>query len=186
MVCFFFVICYNKSMNKQTLNIDMDGVVADWNAYAMKILGTDSLMQNGRWPDKDWARLKACKTFYRDLPKMPKADELMNLARRFRDELGWNINMLTAIPHHNDVPECFQDKIEWQQEFFPDVRVHFGPYSQDKKSHCRPGDVLIDDRTDNCEDWRSVGGIAIQVTENYDLALKQLEELFIKCSGRSA
>lgn len=165
-------------MNKQTLHIDMDGVVADWNSYAMKILGSDSLMNNGRWPDKDWARLKSCKTFYRDLPKMKKADELMNLARRFRDELGWELYMLTAIPHNNDVPECFQHKVEWQQEFFPDVRVHFGPYSQDKKKHCKPGDILVDDRHDNCTDWRLAGGIAVQVTADYDLALAELQRQF--------
>jgi 5'(3')-deoxyribonucleotidase len=165
-------------MKTRTIYIDMDSVVADWEAFAMEILGTSTLDINGRWPDEDWARLKSCKTFYRNLPKMPKADELMALARRFRDELGWDLFMLTAIPHTDDVPEVYQHKIEWQLERYPDVMVHFGPYSHDKQKHCKPGDILVDDRTSNCEEWRAVGGIAVQVTKDYDLALRELQELF--------
>lgn len=166
-------------MTKNTIHIDMDGVVADWERYAMTILGNDTLDINGRWPDEEWARLKACKTFYRDLPKMAKADELMNLARRFRDELGWDLVMLTAIPHSDDVPEVYQHKIEWQLERYPDVMVHFGPYSHDKQKHCKPGDILVDDRTSNCEEWTNAGGIAVQVTKDYDAALNELEDIFL-------
>lgn len=156
----------------------MDSVVADWESFAHQILGSGTLDINGRWPDEDWARLKACKTFYRHLPKMPRADDMMALARRFRDELGWNLFMLTAIPHNNDVPEVYQHKIEWQLERYPDVMVHFGPYSFEKQNHCKPGDILVDDRTSNCEEWTNRGGIAVQVTRDYALALKELQGLF--------
>lgn len=163
-----------------TIYIDMDSVVADWEAFAREILGITTLDINGRWPNADWQKLRSHRTFYRNLPKMPKADELMDLARKFRDNLGWDLFMLTAIPHNNDVPEVYQHKIEWQLERYPDVMVHFGPYSFEKKNHCKPGDVLVDDRTSNCEEWRAAGGIAIQVTRDYDLALRQLEELYRK------
>ena len=156
----------------------MDGVVADWNALAKKVLGTDSLQQDGRWPDKDWAKLKAVEHFYKILPKMPRADEMMNLARKFRDNLGWQLYMLTALPHNDDVPDCMQDKIEWMQEYYPDVIVKFGPYSTDKWKHCRKGDILVDDRTDNCAQWREAGGHAIQVTEDYHSALEQLDMIY--------
>ena len=86
--------------------------------------------------------------------------------------------MLTAIPQKNDFPDAFQDKIDWMQEHYPGIRVHFGPYSQDKQHHCRPGDILVDDRTSNILEWRAAGGIGIQVTRDYGLAIEQLQQEF--------
>ena len=50
------------------------------------------------------------------------------------------------------------DKVCWAQEHFPGIPVFLGPYSQDKWQHCRPGDILIDDRTSNCTEWENAGG----------------------------
>lgn len=162
-----------------TIYLDMDGVVADWDTAAEKALGHKN-PSTGRWPDGDWNKLILIPNFYRNLPKMPKADRLVNLARRFRDELGWNLYFLTAVPHDNDVPDAFMDKVEWVQEYYPDIRVHFGPYSVDKQDHTKPGDILVDDRADNCLQWENRQGIAVRVTKDYDLALEQLEAIFTK------
>jgi len=163
-----------------TLYIDMDGVVADFDAKARSILKDcdfDTVAE--RWPDDGWNRIRDYPHFYRSLSKMPQADQLMRLAERFRDELGWNLYMLTAIPRLNDVPDCFWDKTEWMREHYPNIAVRFGPYSEDKQHHCRPGDILVDDRSSNCEQWRSSGGYAVQVrADSYDLAVAELEDLF--------
>ena len=46
-------------------------------------------------------------------------------------------------------------------EHFPNIPVFFGPFSYDKYRHCAsPEDILIDDRTSNCEEWISAGGKA--------------------------
>ena len=161
----------------------MDGVLADFNAKAREVLGateadSDNAAQVGRWPREKWETLKEIYHFYRILPKTPFADELMSLARRFRDELGWNLFILTAIPTGNDVPQAFQDKIEWIQEYYPDVEVHFGPYSRDKAHHCRPGYILVDDRYDNCESWTRAGGTPVKVNKDYSKALIQLKNIF--------
>lgn len=162
----------------------MDGVLADFNTAARDhIRATEEerlqAEQAGRWPKEKWASLREQKHFYRHLPKMPQADELVTLARRFRDELDWELRILTAIPHNNDMPEVFQDKFDWVQEYYPDIRVHFGPYSEDKQKHAEPGDILVDDRTSNCEQWRSVQGIAVQVRSGrFQEALDQLLTLF--------
>ena len=162
-----------------TLYIDMDGVVADFDTATRRILNTmefDTI--NERWPDEGWEKLRTHPHLYRHLPKLPQADSMMALAERFRDELGWDLYMLTAIPRLNDIPDCFWDKIEWMQEYYPNVRVRFGPYSEDKQLHYRPGDILVDDRTVNCTQWRSRGGVAVQVRAgSYDLALAELEDL---------
>ena len=166
-----------------TIYIDMDGVLADFNAKAREVLGateadSDNAAQVGRWPREKWETLKEIYHFYRILPKTPFADELMSLARRFRDELGWNLFILTAIPTGNDVPQAFQDKIEWIQEYYPDVEVHFGPYSRDKAHHCRPGYILVDDRYDNCESWTRAGGTPVKVNKDYSKAIIQLKNIF--------
>jgi hypothetical protein len=72
---------------------------------------------------------------------------------------------------------AFWDKILWAQERYPDIPVHFGPYSEDKQKHCVPGDILVDDRPDNCQSWRDAGGIAVRVTKEYGLALEELNRI---------
>ena len=108
----------------------------------------------------------------------------MSLARRFETELGYNLRMLTAIPPDNDFPEVFQDKMDWMREYFPGVRVHFGPYSEDKQHHCLPGDILVDDRTSNITEWRAAGGTGIHVTQDYQRALDELNQLLLAGAQR--
>jgi hypothetical protein len=66
----------------------------------------------------------------------------------------------------------------WAQERYPDIPVHFGPYSEDKKKHCVAGDILVDDRPDNCQSWREASGVAVRVTKDYQAALDELEEIY--------
>lgn len=175
------------TQNKPTLYLDMDGVLADFNTAAERYLGAtpqehQAAAQRGRWPSNQWQRLVEVPNFYRHLPLMPQAEELVRIALLFRTNLDYDVKILTAIPKDNDMPDCFHDKIDWVNEHFPwaDLRVHFGPYSHDKQHHCRGSeDILVDDRTSNCTEWRARGGRAIQVRDGaYNLALKELETLF--------
>jgi 5'(3')-deoxyribonucleotidase len=154
-----------------TFYLDMDGVVADWESAASSFLGRPmrdpDTLTHYRNTVEEWERIKTQTRFYRDLPLMPRVDELVHLARQYRDTLGWNLLFLTAVPAKDDVPWAFYDKVLWAQERFPDIPVHFGPHSYDKFKHCRvPGDILVDDRPDNCEQWRSAGGMAFKVNRN--------------------
>jgi len=144
--------------------IDMDGVVADFDAAARDALeARKDAVIDGRWIESEWARIREIPHFYRHLPKTAIADSIMALARQFRDQCGYNLYMLTAIPRKNDMPDCFHDKILWMRDYYPEIEVRFGPYSHDKCNHCRPGDILVDDRTSNCFEWREQGGVAVQV-----------------------
>ena len=167
-----------------TIYLDLDGVLADFGLAARTLLkkSDDNLDINGRWPDTDWISIRDQQHFYRDLPLMPRSLEMVTLARGFRDTLGWELYMLTAIPHKNDMHHVFHDKIDWVADHFPDIRVHFGPYSEDKQYHCTPGDILVDDRTSNCEEWRAQGGVAVKVDRNYGLALDKLAQIYISVS----
>jgi 5'(3')-deoxyribonucleotidase len=167
-----------------TIYLDMDGVLADFNTAARTFFNASREEQAaadaaGRWPKERWATIRECTHFYRTLPKMPQADELVALARRFRDELDWDLKILTAIPQNNDMHEAFQDKFEWIQEYYPDIKMHFGPYSQDKQFHARPGDILVDDRTSNCTEWAAAHGTAVKVNSGrYQEALDRLTAIF--------
>jgi 5'(3')-deoxyribonucleotidase len=84
---------------------------------------------------------------------------------------------LTAVPKGNDVKWAFYDKVNWATTHYPDIPVMFGPYSHDKHVHCKLGDVLIDDRTSNCEEWRHAGGVAIQHRGDLDKTLTEIDKL---------
>lgn len=171
---------------RNTIYLDMDGVVADWNAGVEEILGYVKEDPNAHYPDEDWERIKGNERMYRDLPVMKNAQELVNLARRFRDRLGWKLLFLSATPKGNDVPWSFWDKCMWAQKNFPDIPVHFGPYAKDKQVHAKVGDILVDDRRSNITEWRNRGGIGIEVkTGDLTEAINSLRVLYDqKLSGR--
>jgi 5'(3')-deoxyribonucleotidase len=143
--------------------LDMDDVVADWRESAEDFLKVK--FPNGdpyaRIPDDEWEKLKRNSRFYRHLPLKPNAHELVQFCRDAVEQgLADEVRFLSAIPHNNDMPFAIQDKVWWAHEHFPGIAVFLGPYSHDKQDHCRPGDILIDDRTDNCMQWEARGGRA--------------------------
>jgi hypothetical protein len=151
------------NINMKTFYLDMDGVVADFDAAAHQLIGALPANGSHRWGNEDWQKIRSSERWFRDLPKTPFADELVELARQFRDQHGWRLLFLTAIPRGNDFPWTFYDKMLWTQTHYPDIPVHFGPYSTDKKIHCKTGDILVDDRLDNTTEWREAGGHAIRM-----------------------
>jgi 5'(3')-deoxyribonucleotidase len=141
----------------------MDGVVADFDEYAARTLGIPP--SSGIYPNETWYKLASNERLYRDLLKTPYADALVTQCKGIATRLGYDVKFLTAVPKGNDVPWAFYDKVVWAQENFPDIPVFFGPFSKDKHVRCNKGDILIDDRLSNIEEWRAAGGIAIHHTD---------------------
>ena len=170
-----------------TFYLDMDGVVADWNQGVSQLLGHGiSTDPRAHIPDHEWAQVLEHPRLFRNLPLMKDAAVLVELARAYRDQLGWELLFLTAIPHLNDVPWAFWDKMLWAQEHWPDIPVHFGPRSQEKQVHCTPGDILVDDRPDNCAQWGAAGGLAFRVDGSLDSVLSSIQADFDRrCSLRN-
>jgi 5'(3')-deoxyribonucleotidase len=163
--------------NSPTLYIDMDGVVADFYGFAATVLRQPSHIYREKWTHDQWEKLKNYPCLYKYLPKTEQADHIIIQSRKFRDFLGWRLYMLTAVPKGNDVPDAFSDKISWMQRHYPDIPVRFGPYAKDKQHHCNPGDVLMDDRVSNCEEWVQAGGRAI-LAKDLNRALEELKNMF--------
>jgi len=141
--------------------LDMDDVVADWHAQAQKIIKMRWNKDGERIPQKQWDKIKDELRFYRDLPVMAGARELVDTCERaVYDGRADTVRFLTALPHDYSMPFAAQDKVWWANDYFPGIPVTFGPFSHDKWRHCKPGDILIDDRNSNCHEWISAGGRA--------------------------
>lgn len=156
-----------------TLYLDMDGVVADFDAYAYKVLRFGP--SQGIYPDEKWGKLKSNPRLYRDLEKTPYADELVFQCSVFAKRNNFELKFLTAVPKNNDLPWTFYDKVKWvEKNGFDTIPVMFGPYSKDKHTHCKVGDILIDDRTSNIEEWTAAGGYGILHRDSYEKTLEKL------------
>jgi 5'(3')-deoxyribonucleotidase len=142
--------------------LDMDDVVADWMKAACEYLDVERWDWGQLLPDHKWRRLKDNQRMYRTLPLRAGAEELVEWVTDYCNRTKSGLFFLTAVPHGNDVPWAFQDKVFWAYERFPHIPVFFGPYSHEKWVRCQPGDILIDDRPSNCEEWRRAGGLAHQ------------------------
>jgi 5'(3')-deoxyribonucleotidase len=75
------------------------------------------------------------------------------------------------------MPSARDDKQAWVNKYFPGMKMDIGPYSHDKQKWCRPGDILVDDRPSNIEQWTAVGGIAIYHTGDVDGTIKELNRV---------
>jgi 5'(3')-deoxyribonucleotidase len=157
-----------------TIYLDMDGVVADFDEYAARTLGVPP--SQGVYPNEIWNKLASNPRIYQDLIKTPYADQLVFRCSLIARQSKFDLKFLTAVPKGNDVPWAFYDKVYWARHNFPTIPVMFGPYSKDKWRHCQPGDILIDDRSSNIDEWRAAGGIAIHHI-NIDTTLQELSNL---------
>ena len=141
--------------------LDCDGVIADFDIRAIETFGH----RFDEFPtSKDaWEAMKAYQHFYRDLPKMPDADELVNGVYTLAAQHGYSVGVLTALPRMQAFPFCEEDKKLWLNDHWPQLLHDFniGPYAVDKQKWAKPGQVLIDDRPMNIEQWRSKGGYGI-------------------------
>ena len=156
----------------KTIFLDMDGVVADFNGYAKELVGYTA--PGKRYPEEDWDKIKANPRLYREIPVIEGSEYFVERVRQLANENDMPLKFLSAVPRQNDVGWVFWDKIEWVKTYFPGIPLWFGPYSRDKHVHCVNGDILIDDREDNIQDWTTAGGIGILHTD-FITSIQELE-----------
>lgn len=144
---------------KNIIYCDLDGVLADFDA-AKKFLSPSAQTDD----DQMWKEIAQVPRFYRLLQPMRYARALWSAI----EKTGAEAKILTAIPRRATMPTAEEDKRWWCNVSMgpmifgnKEVEVLIGPHSRDKHKHCKPGDILIDDRRDNCEQWSDAGGVAI-------------------------
>ena len=149
---------FRKEFN--TIYLDMDGVLADFDAFVMKHMGRTFPHSIGPVGDREmWNFLSTFPNLYLHLPPTENCFALWDLA----NNLCERVEILTAIPRRDTIPTAVSDKILWCQRYFGEhVIVNFGPHSKDKWKHAKVGDVLVDDRQSNIEQWITLGkGVGI-------------------------
>jgi len=148
----------------------MDGVVADFNSYVSNILGRQIGWDKDDLTADEWDKIAKIPNLYRNLPLIEESINMVNVVKSFSNE--FDVEFLSAIPRQTTMPSARQDKTDWINEYFPGIPVNFGPYSKDKQNWARVGDILIDDKPSNIEEWGAAGGIPIFHYKDYGNTIK--------------
>jgi 5'(3')-deoxyribonucleotidase len=155
-------------MAKPRLFLDADGVLADFDAGAQRLLGMKPkafIAKHGR--GEFWKRLARAKNFYGTLPEMSDARLLFDAVKHLEPTI------LTGLPLGR---WAAPQKVEWAAEHFPGVPI-ITCMAADKHKHMKPGDVLVDDREKHRAAYEAAGVVFVH-HKNAEDSLKQLAKIF--------
>ena len=155
-------------MAKPRLFLDADGVLADFDAGAQRLLGMKPkafIAKHGR--GEFWKRLARAKNFYGTLPEMSDARLLFDAVKHLEPTI------LTGLPLGR---WAAPQKVEWAAEHFPGVPI-ITCVAADKHKHMKPGDVLVDDREKHRAAYEAAGVVFVH-HKNAEDSLKQLAKIF--------
>ena len=155
-------------MGEPRLFLDADGVLADFDEGARRLLGMTPkafITRHGRGPF--WKRLANAKNFYGSLPQMLDAQLLFAAVKHL------NPTILTGLPLGK---WAAPQKVEWAAEHFPGVPI-VTCMAADKHKHMHPGDVLVDDREKHRAAYEAAGVVFIHHRNALD-SLRQLSRIF--------
>jgi len=134
------------------LFLDCDGVLADFDAGARKLLGCDPAAFEARHGKGEfWRRLARAGEFYASLPKLPDADLLFDAVRHLEPTI------LTGLPIGN---WAAPQKVRWAAEHYPGVPI-ITCMARDKHRHLQGQAVLVDDSPRHMAAWEGAGGTYI-------------------------
>jgi hypothetical protein len=132
------------------LFVDMDGVLADFDAHHEAVFGVRS---DKRLDNVDWAAVRKVKDFYLNIPPMPDFDELWAFIEPRKPIV------LTGVPR--SVEEAADNKRAWAKRHLGDHIEVWCCRSSEKCRRCLTGDVLIDDWEKYRRLWLKAGGVWI-------------------------
>ena len=134
------------------LYLDCDGVLADFDSAAERVLGLPPReFEKRHGLPEFWKRLACSPDFYASLPLMPDAMHLFQ-ALRHLDPI-----ILTGCPRGGWAEA---QKVRWAAEHFPGTRI-ITCMAIDKRRHARAGDILVDDTLRHRHRWEGAGGIFV-------------------------
>lgn len=152
--------------------VDMDGVLADFQAGASQLFGVD-LSNVTTWDyfdligvteDEFWARIKReGSRFWERLPAYDWHHELLAWCGRLDREY----QILTKPGRDTCGPSSAKGKIAWLQKHYGES-FHAYLVGANKHRCAGPDAVLIDDVERNCERFREAGGTAILFPQSWN------------------
>ncbi len=134
------------------LFLDCDGVLADFERGAEAVHGAPPKTFEKRYGlGRFWQRLARAPDFYGTLPLMADAIELFEAVRHL------NPVILTGTPRGGWAED---QKVRWAAAHFPGTPI-ITCMAVNKRAHCRPGDVLVDDTLKHRHLWEEAGGVFV-------------------------
>ncbi len=138
--------------DRRQIYLDCDGVLADFDAGARRVLGMSShAYRHAHGNAQFWKVLALEPDYFGTLDLMPDALQLYAAVEHL------NPIILTGMP-----VGLWADpqKRRWAARHFPDVPV-ITTRAALKRDHCQPGDVLVDDRDQYRDLWEAAGGLFV-------------------------
>lgn len=156
------------------LFLDCDGVLADFDRGALKLLGkSPEQFQARHGRGEFWKRLAHAPDFYGTLAELPDAQRLFQAVKHLRPTI------LTGLPLGK---WAAPQKERWAAAHFPGVPI-ITTMAREKHLHMDPGDVLVDDRENHRALWEDAGGVFIH-HRNAEDTLRQLAKIYPSVAGQ--
>ena len=155
-------------MAEARLFLDADGVLADFDEGARRLLGmTPRQYEASHGRGAFWKRLAQAKNFYGTLPEMDDARMLFDAVKQLEPTI------LTGLPLGK---WAAPQKIDWAAEHFPGVPI-ITCMARDKHKHMNRGDVLVDDRENHRAAYEQAGVVFVHHKSAKD-TIRQLSKIF--------
>ena len=162
-------------MAQPRLFLDCDGVLADFDEGARRLLGMSPAAFEARHDRREfWRRIATASNFYGTLPEMPDARQLFDAVAHLQPTI------LTGLPIGK---WAAPQKIAWAATHFPGVPI-ITCMARDKHKHMAAGDVLIDDRENHRAAYENAGVVFVHHRDAAD-SLTQLAAIFPSVSAEA-
>jgi len=168
----------------KTVFLDMDGVITDFVGEVNKRMGIpkETIPSKWAWVEDFGYTLDQvnswCTTeFWANLEWMPDGHDIMRLLTKvFKSE---QIYLLTT-PMPN--PESYTGKVLWVQSHLPEFSRRLIVTSAPKSLFARPDALLIDDKTENVDDFIEANGYGLLVPRpwNVDYGMAEYTTQIVK------
>lgn len=136
---------------KYKIYCDMDGVLTDFDKAYFELTGIEIKNEFHEGPDF-WEPInKAGVKFWSDMEWKEDGKRLWKYIEKHEPKL-------LSAPSRN--VESRIGKMKWVERELPNVELIL-KYAKQKKELSEPDAILIDDRLDNINGWREMGGIGI-------------------------
>ena len=135
------------------LYLDLDGVMADFDAHFPDVFGLD---HKSLADDEMWQRINAHESYFLDMPMCKGAADF------FADVRHLSPIILTACPKTNYANAAIQKRKWVHKHLSPELTVLpvMGGHNKWLFMHSQ-GDVLVDDYAKNIKPWIKAGGLGV-------------------------
>ena len=148
---------------------DMDGVLTDFNKRFEYFGGLTPDEYQAKFSKSQFWKLiddKVGFEFWAKMPWMPDGKQLWSYIEKYKP-------MLLSAPSQK--PSSRYGKRVWVNDNLPGVKLILAK-RENKQDYSKPNRILIDDRADNIEEWKSKGGIGILHTSAAD-TIEKLKQI---------